>query len=128
MGLDTHRKLRRDKMKLIPILLLVLLPVFAFAQAAPIGAPATPAPTAPVAATPTIVYTAPSATSVTVVNRTTFTLNILVDRISVGTLAPQTQSSVIVSADEHTWTATNDKGQTWGPVTMEGPHTWNLVP
>ena len=110
-------------MKLVPILLLVLLPVFAFTQAAPIGAPSTP-----VAATPTIIYTAPSATTVTIVNHTTFTLNILVDRVSIGTLAPQTQSSVIVSADEHTWTATNDKGQTWGPVTMEGPHTWNLVP
>ncbi len=111
-------------MKLIPILLLVLLiPVFAFAQnAAPISAPA------PAVAAPTIVFTAPSATTVSVVNHTQFILNILVDHISIGTLAPQTQSSVTVSAVVHIWTATNDKGQTWGPVEMEGPHTWNLVP
>ena len=105
-------------MKLISILLLVLLPVFAFAQNTP-TVPAAPVPT---------ITTAPSATTINVINRTTFELTILVDHVSVGTLAPQTQANVVVSADVHVWTATNDKGQTWGPITIEGPHTWNLVP
>jgi hypothetical protein len=109
--------------KLIPILLLVLLPVFAFTQTNSMPAPAVIPPVAM-----PIITTAPSATTVNVINRTTFELTILVDHVSVGTLAPQRQANVIVSEDVHVWTATNDKGQTWGPITMEGPHVWNLVP
>ena len=117
-------------MKQILILLaFIFVAGLTFAQIMPISPPPTPAP---VLAPTQNVTTGPLApVTITIINHTTFTMNVSVDGAALGSVPPQSQVPVTISAGIHRWEATNKDvtaGPMWGPIDITGPATWNIVP